>query len=179
MKIVVVDIETTGFLNTGGLIVEVGIILLDLETGETECTYNELVKEENFGEEHNESWIFDNSDLTHGEIMSANSLDKDKIQKIFDEYPATAYNKAFDFGFLRSRGLIINDLPCPMLLSTDICKIPSQNGYGNKWPKVQEAWDFFFPDTDYIEEHRGADDAKHEALIVHELYKRGVFNCSN
>jgi hypothetical protein len=45
MKIAIVDIETTGFLNKGGLIAEVGIILLDLETGETECIYEELVKE--------------------------------------------------------------------------------------------------------------------------------------
>jgi len=179
MKIAVADIETTGFLNNGGLIVEVGIILLDLDTGETEHIYNELVREDGFNEEHKESWIFDNSDLTHEEVMDAKPLDKEKIQEIFDRYPATAYNKAFDFDFLRSRGLIINDLPCPMLLSTDICKITSKNGYGNKWPKVQEAWDFFFPDADYIEAHRGADDAEHEALIVYELYKRGVFNCFN
>ncbi|MFH0808709.1 MAG: single-stranded-DNA-specific exonuclease RecJ [archaeon] len=179
MKIAVVDIETTGFLNKGGLIVEVGIILLDLETGGTECLYNELIKEEGFGEEHRDSWIFDNSDLMYEEVMGANPLDKEKIQKIFNEYPATAFNKAFDFDFLRSRDLVISDLPCPMLLATDICKITSKNGYGNKWPKVQEAWDFFFPNTDYIETHRGADDAEHEALIVYELYNLGVFNCFN
>ena len=60
-----------------------------------------------------------------------------------------------------------------MKLSTDICKIPSSRGY--KWPKVQEAWEHFFGDTGYIETHRGADDAFHDADIVMELYKLGVF----
>ncbi len=177
MKIAVVDIETTGFLREGGLIVEIGIVLLDLETGDVEHVYNELVREKEFEEEHRKSWIFDNSDLTHGEVMEASSLDKEKIQDIFNKYLATAYNKDFDFKFLRDRGLIINDLPCPMILATDVCNIPHPNGYGKKWPKVQEAWDFFFTDSDYIEKHRGADDAEHEALIVYELYKRGIFRC--
>ncbi len=179
MKIAVVDIETTGFLNKGGLIVEVGIILLDLENGETECLYDELIREEDFSKEHKDSWIFENSDLKYKDVLEANSLNIEKIQEILDKYPATAYNKKFDFDFLRSRGLIINDLPCPMLLATNICKINATNKYGYKWPKVQEAWNFFFPDTDYIEGHRGADDAKHEALIVYELYKRGIFSCFN
>lgn len=98
-------------------------------------------------------------------------------QEIFDKYPATAYNKSFDFGFLRDRGLKINDLPCPMMLSTGICKIPFANGSGTKWPTVEEAWGFFFPGVDYSEKHRGTHDAEHEALIVHELYKRGIFKC--
>jgi DNA polymerase-3 subunit epsilon len=45
---------------------------------------------------------------------------------------------------------------------------------GSKWAG-QEAYDFFFGKTDYIETHRGADDAFHEAEIVYELYKRGIF----
>ena len=62
-----------------------------------------------------------------------------------------------------------------MILSTNICKIPSPKGKGYKWPKVQEAYDFLFGETAYVEEHRGADDAYHEADIVYELYLRGVF----
>ena len=63
-----------------------------------------------------------------------------------------------------------------MLLATDVCKLPSRNGKpGYKWPSVEEAWKHFFPNTKYVEAHRGADDAKHEALIVYELYKMGLF----
>jgi DNA polymerase-3 subunit epsilon len=68
-----------------------------------------------------------------------------------------------------------------MLLSTNICKIPHKKGKngkrrkGNKWPSVMEAYKFFFPDNEYIEKHRGADDAFYEADIVFKLYKMGIF----
>jgi len=175
MKIAVVDIETTDFLNEGGLIVEIGIVVLNLKTGEVRQIYDELVKEDGFEKTHERSWIFHNSDLTHEEVMKAESLDKNKIQRILNQYPATAYNKRFDFDFLKDRGLEINELPCPMILATDICKIPHVNGYGYKWPKVQEVWDFLFGETGYIEKHRGVDDAEHEALIVLKLYEMGIF----
>jgi len=61
-----------------------------------------------------------------------------------------------------------------MLFATKVCKIPGF--YGSwKWPKVQEAWDFLFGKTNYIEKHRGADDALHEAQIVYKLYKEHGF----
>ncbi len=62
-----------------------------------------------------------------------------------------------------------------MKLSTPICKLPPVRYGSYKWPKVEEAWSEFFPDEDYVELHRGADDALHEARIIHELYCRGVF----
>ncbi|MCK5906008.1 MAG: hypothetical protein KAG37_00375, partial [Flavobacteriales bacterium] len=81
----------------------------------------------------------------------------------------------FDFEFLISRGFRFPKmLPCPMLLSTDVCKLPGN--YGKyKWPKVEEAYDHFFPNNTYVEKHRGADDAFHEADIVYELHKMGLF----
>ena len=124
---------------------------------------------------HKDSWIFKNSDLEFKDVANSPSLNVGALQQIFDKYPATAYNKKFDFDFLKDRGLKINELPCPMIIATDICKIPHVNGYGNKWPKVQEAWDFFFGDTGYIEKHRGCDDAEHEAMIVLRLWEMGVF----
>lgn len=175
MKIAVVDIETTGFQKDNGLIVEVGIVELCLETGFTRIIYNELVREKEYNSNHKDSWIFNNSSLTHNDVCCANPLEVDKIQEILNQYKATAYNKDFDFNFLRSRGIIISELDCPMKIATDICKIPSQIGYGYKWPKVQEAWDYFFGVTDYIEEHRGADDALHEAQIIYKEYQLGKF----
>jgi DNA polymerase-3 subunit epsilon len=63
-----------------------------------------------------------------------------------------------------------------MLLLTEIMKLPKNNGYsGYKWPSVEEAFKYFFPDTQYVEKHRGADDSKHEAMIVYELYKMKIF----
>ena len=183
-KIAVVDIETSGFLNQGGLIVEVGIVGLDLDTGEVFPEFNSIVKEKGFGPKHARNpygWVFQNSDLEYEDVDNAIALDevKAEIQAVFDKYPkgATAFNKAFDFSFLQSRGIIINELPCAMLSATPVVNLPPNRGFKTpKWPKVEEAWNFFFgKDTGYIEAHRAMDDAKHEALIVYELYKRGAF----
>jgi len=179
-KILIIDIETTGFLDNGGHIVEVGIVELNLDTGKTLKLYDKVVRETSMPvKELEESWIVKNSNLTVDEVINGFifPIEKIKIQQIIDAYElgATAFNNKFDFGFLEDRGIKIHTkLPCPMLLSTDICKLPGKfNGY--KWPKVEEAWSHFFPNKPYVEQHRGADDAEHEALIVYELYKMGVF----
>lgn len=183
MKILIVDIETTGFLHQGGSIVEIGAVELDLTNGETKIVFDSLLREPILTAKHREEplgWIFKNSSLTPEDLRKAPPSDEvlAKFQKVVDSYPdgQTAYNKKFDFDFLRNRGVIIKDLDCPMLLATKVCKLPNRNGYnGYKWPSVEEAWKHFFPNVEYIEEHRGADDAKHEAAIVYELYKMGIF----
>ena len=179
-KILILDIETTGFFGQGGSIVEIGIVDLDLDTGEVTEVFDSLLREDMLTEEHGEKpfgWIFKNSDLTFEEVMDAPLANEvfPKVQEILDQYPlgCTAFNKKFDFGFLLDRELKIKELPCPMLISTPVCKIRNSRGY--KWPKVQEAFDFFFPDIEYTEAHRGLDDAKHEAMIVYALYQLGVF----
>lgn len=180
-RILIIDIETTGFLQKGGTIVEVGMIELDLETGKKEIVFDSVCHEEGITREQVESsWIVANSDLTVEDVRTSPKL-KDlipMIQTIVDQYPLgmTAFNRDFDEKFLTSRGIVFGELlPCPMLISTDICKLPSPRGRGFKWPKVEEAYAFFFPERDYVEKHRGADDAMHEADIVYELYKRGSF----
>ena len=178
MKILIIDIETTGFLNQGGKIVEVGIAELDLDNGKTKIIYDKVTHEKGITKnEVANSWIVSNSDLTVEDVRHSKRLDflLPEIQEIINKYPdgATAYNRSFDFEFLISRGIKFKAmLSCPMLLSTDICKLPGK--YGKfKWPKVEEAYDHFFPNNSYVEKHRGADDAIHEAEIVYELYKMG------
>lgn len=172
-EILIVDIETTGFLKEQGLIVEVGIVKLNLDTGTGKLIYDTLVKEQGFSHIHKNAWIFQNSDLSYEEIINASPLDIPTIQQIFNGYLATAYNKRFDFDFLIDRGLIIRELNCPMKMCTPLCKLPGNFGY--KYPTVQEAYDFFFEENDYIEKHRAGDDALHESQIVWELYKMGKF----
>jgi len=181
-KILIIDIETTGFLTAGGKIVEVGIVELNLANGERKIIFSEVCHENGITKEEVEkSWIVNNSTLTVDEIRHSKNLNvlKPRIQAILNSYPAgaTAFNNVFDFGFMENRGFVFpKKLACPMLLSTDIVKIPSPFRAGTfKWPKVQEAYDFFFGQNDYVEQHRGADDAFHEAEIVYELFKRGVF----
>ena len=179
-KILIIDIETTGFLQSGGKIVEIGIVELDLSNGERTVIYDEVCHESGISlNEVKNSWIVKNSDLTVEKIRHSKNLEKLKpeIQSIINSYPlgATAFNNAFDFGFLEDRGFVFpKKLPCPMKLATDICKLPSPRG-GFKWPKVEEAHLFLFGDVGYIEKHRGADDAFFEAEIVYELYNRQIF----
>lgn len=180
MKILIIDIETTGFLKQGGKIVEIGIVELDLSNGNKKILFDEITHEKGITKEEVEnSWIVKNSTLTVDLVRLSKPIHKlkDQIQEIINRYDlgATAFNNAFDFDFLESRGFVFpTKLDCPMKLSTDICMLPSPRG-GYKWPKVQEAYDFFFGKTEYIETHRGADDAFHEADIVFELFNRGVF----
>lgn len=179
-KILIIDIETTGFLKAGGKIVEIGIVSLDLDSGVKEVLFNKVIHEKGITlEEVKESWIVKNSSLTPELIRYSPELASitNEVQNIIDSHPlgVTAYNNKFDFDFMEDRGFNFPvKLPCPMKLSTGVCKIPAKRG-GYKWPKVQEAYDHFFGKTDYIEEHRGADDAWHEASIVYRLYREGVF----
>jgi DNA polymerase-3 subunit epsilon len=179
-NIAIVDIETTGFQAAGGLIVEVGIVSLDLNTGAVLPVFESVVQEPGFCEDHRESWIFKNSDLTFEEVAAAPLLSEliPTIQAALNGIPHghTAFNKKFDFDYLISRDLKIKQLPCIMLEATPIVKARYKNGRGGyKWPKVEEAWAHFFPDVPYIEQHRGLDDAAHEAKICYELYKMGKF----
>ncbi len=181
-KILIVDIETTGFLKKGGKIVEVGIVELNLEDGSKKILFDEVCHEDGITRfECDNSWIVENSTLTTEEIRTSKHLYNlgHSIQEIINDYPlgATAFNNKFDFDFLKDRGFKFpRELDCPMLLSTDICKMPHKNGKkGNKWPSVMEAYKFFFPESKYIEQHRGADDAFYEADIVQKLYEMSIF----
>lgn len=178
--ILIVDIETTNFLQKGGKIVEIGIVKLDLDDGTRNIIFDNVMHERPMTrKEVEDSWIVNNSDLTVEAIKNSKQLKdyKAQIQFILNKYPlgCTAFNNAFDFGFMEDRGFKFpKKLPCPMHLSTNILKLPGK--FGNyKWPKVQEAYDHFFGKTDYVELHRGADDALHEAAIVYELYLAGIF----
>ena len=182
-EIAIVDIETSGFQNQGGLIVEVGIVGLNLETGNITNEFDAIVKENGFGVKHAKNpfgWVFQNSDLKYEDVLLADDLSimLSEIQSILDKYVlgATAFNKQFDFGFLKSRGLIIKELPCIMLTAAPVVNLPPNSGYSQpKWPKVEEAWKYFFPNIVYKEAHRALDDARHEALIAYELYKLGKY----
>jgi DNA polymerase-3 subunit epsilon len=62
-KILIIDIETTGFLNAGGKIVEIGIVELNLTTGSRNVLVDELCYEDGLTYyEMGKAWIVKNSD---------------------------------------------------------------------------------------------------------------------
>ena len=125
--------------------------------------------------------IFKNSDMTFKDVENGPSIDEIRrdIQEVFNKFKITAFNKSFDLGFLKSRGFhFLNELPCIMKNAANIIKIPApwnDRVEDYKWPSVEEAWQYFFPDNDYLEAHRAVDDATHEALILYEMYRKSLF----
>jgi DNA polymerase III epsilon subunit-like protein len=179
-KILVVDIESSGFSYIKDVILEIGIVSLCLKTGAIETLFDSCVREPHLSARHRNSWIFSNSDLTPDQIRSAPTMEeiRPKVQSIFSAYSGmTAFNCKFDFGFLRNRNFALpKELSCPMILSTEILKLPPKNGYpGYKWPSAQEAWDYYFPDFPYTEKHRGCADAEMEARIIYKMHTKGQY----
>lgn len=175
MEIVVVDIETTGFDPDKDMIVEIGLVKLDLNDGYIEPIFDEVCKENRVFKP--DSWIFHNSSLTYYMVEKAPLLRefKSELQQIFDKFPVTGFNQQlFDFPFLEhpDRGFVIkNKFWDPMIKLTPIMKLPPFSYDKYKWPTVQEAYDFFFPDENYVEKHRALDDAIHEAKIIYQVNK--------
>ena len=183
MEILILDIETTGFLPKGR-IVEIGVVELNLETDSKKILFDKVINPEVEEKEIYNTWIVENQYMTPTEILSGVKFDeiKDELQELINSYPSglTAFNRTFDIKFLESYGIEFPKLlPCPMLVSTPICRCPktgkgaAYSGY--KWPKVEEAYKFFYPESEYEELHRGPDDAFHEADIVLALHKLNEF----
>jgi len=169
MEIVIVDIETTGFYNSDA-IVEIAVALVDTKTKQSYLIFDNVVKDKKFSPaKHSNSWIFKNATLTLDDVMRAKPLEDylDELQKIFDKYPMTAYNKPFDLRFLRACGLKINDIDCLMKKATQYSNYADKNGRVKK-PSVEEIYNQFFviDGQVYIEKHRAGADVMDEARIL-------------
>jgi DNA polymerase III epsilon subunit-like protein len=180
MKIAVLDIETCGMNPNIDPFVEIGICLLDMEKGTYEKLLDTPVHEKHFSiEKHGKSWIFIVSTLTSEQVMSAPTWEDiaPRVKEIAEQYTMTSYNKGFDLGFLSARGIVPKrTAPDPMLLCTDILKIP-HSFYGIKYPALEESWKHFFGDeAPYKEQHRAYDDAFHEAMLIQMMNARGLYS---
>ena len=178
-EILVLDIETTGLSTENDFILELGIVKLNIETGEITELFDQVFKDPKLTAKHRKSWIFQNGFMHIDEVRKAKPLAQYayKIQEILNPYRGriTAWNRSFDHSFLTFNGFDLGkDLPCPMKTSTHYFKIKGSRGF--KWPKAQEAWDILFPNTHKIEAHRGLDDSIMEAKIIYELVQMGVYN---
>lgn len=178
-KILVLDIETTGFNHDKDCILEIGMAELSLDTGIIKPILDKIFKEKHLSRKHNDAWIFKNNYMTLEEVRNAPNFEdvKDEIQEVMNKYDyVAAWNSDFDTGFLESRDFKLPKvLPCPMKSSASWFGIPNKYGKKGKWASVNEAWKHLFgEDTGYEEIHRGLDDSVHEGKIMCELYNKGV-----
>lgn len=174
MKVLVIDIETTGLDSVEDSIVEIAAVLLNTRTGKIKEKFNFKILDDRFNVKARDAWIFKNSSLDY-DIVFREGIEIERIrrvlQKLIKKFICTAYNQVFDFGFLRERGFVFNRVSFdPMILLTGHLKIKFSNG-SYKWPKVQEVIEFF--GWEIREPHRALGDAKIEAKIIYEIYKRG------
>tara|TARA_R110000772_G_scaffold17946_3_gene49960 strand:+ start:121665 stop:122207 length:543 start_codon:yes stop_codon:yes gene_type:complete len=168
MKILVVDIETTGFYPKNDLIVEIAAAVVDTKTKDIKLVFEKAIKDPRFdADKHGDSWIFENSSLTVEDVENAESIEayREELQALFDEYLMTAYNKKFDLGFLREAGFTIKDTKCLM----ESAKV---HRTGRKY-SVEVMYNQFFMDGKerYVEEHRAGADTIDEAKILLHLVK--------
>ena len=171
MKLAIIDIETTGLNPHMDAIVEIGIVVADTETFETEVLFNKIVKDSNFNENmHSAAWIFSNSALTVKDVLADPPLSDftPELQDIFSKYPITAFNKSFDLKFLRARNFICDDATCLLKMSWEYSDKLDKAGK-KKRPSMEEIYNSFF--GDYVEQHRALPDAIDEAKILLHIVK--------
>lgn len=178
MKILVVDIETTGLSKINDAIVEIGMVVVDTKTKKIKKVFDKVVKHDKFDpKKHKNCWIFQNSSLKMEDIMNAKNLEdyREEIQNYLDKYKMTAYNKAFDMKFLKEAGFTMTDVDCLMHSSRKYSQKIDKRG-AIKTPSVEETYNLFFvkEGDEYIEDHRAGQDALDEGRILLQLveYKK-------
>lgn len=188
-KILILDIETTGFSHTKDCILELGAVVLDTETGKIRKAFDATFKEKHLSGgskdgkkySHTKAWIFDNSDMTLDEIRNSEDIEfyRKDIQKLLTKYSGriTAWNRDFDAGFLESRGFDLGEkMGCPMKLTKGHFGLYQKNRKTPKWASVEEAVKLLGISDNFVEAHRGLADARIEAECIYRLIKLGEYN---
>jgi hypothetical protein len=175
--IYVIDLETTG-TDFDDVIIEIAICDLNLTNGKIIKLLNMKVKDEEFNDEHIDSWIFDNSDLTYKQIDEAKSTDLilPYLQCIFNKYETTSFVIEFDFQYIKNLGIKPLSIgKCIMLTSKYILNIP-HSYHGIKYPKLSEAYNHFFPESNNYTTHNAMQDCFESTEILYEMYKLGKWD---
>ncbi|AGI48038.1 hypothetical protein TALC_01046 [Thermoplasmatales archaeon BRNA1] len=176
----------------GDLVVDIGICEVCLSTGEVKEVYSSIVgyDTENWPEEMLHSWIFDNSDLTVGQVSSAPRFSKVKkdIASIVKGRWLTTYNVQFDLDLFIYRfpwNLKDSFMECRdiMFSARDVCKLESPL-YGVKeyrYPKLDYAYETILKGEDPagidgVQDHRALSDAKVASYVMTELYRNGLYD---
>lgn len=150
------DTETTGFPNQGGRLVQLGALLQD-ENEKILAELNLIITPDGFDIPQVCTDIHGIS-TAHAQqygvplivAMAAFTHLAKKATRV------VAHNYDFDFAIMRNEyGRLGKDMPaeltlmkyCTMHNTTQLCKLPSPNKPGYKWPKLQEAYSFAFNES--------------------------------
>lgn len=178
MKLYVIDTETDSLETDKADILEVAVASLDLVTYSVDLVLDTLIQPEKPAVRWQSCWFLNQSGLRPEDFVGAPRFSEiaGRLQRIVDGSPVTAFNLAFDLAVLERHGIIIKHLwPCLMLTCTPILQI--DNGMESwKWPAFREAWRYFFPGSDYRQQHRAGSDALHEAMLARALVRQGYFD---
>ena len=179
-EFLVVDLETSGFNRRIDAIYEIGVVRVDLEGGRIDHVFHEICNELPEKKVGGWQWIFWNSSLDVEDVISAPHFMEiaDGLKTALSGEVVTAFNRSFDLGFLRHRG-VKPDLvaPCLMYWFRPILGLLGRKGL--KVPGAQEAWNVLFPGSNRLESHRALDDARFEAKLVMrawELLNRKMYD---
>lgn len=176
MKLLVIDIETTGLDIESDSIVEIGAALVDAKTQNIEVVFNKVVKDKYWNRQnHKDAWIFGKSNLTPDDVENAKPLDDyfDELQNLITTYDTVAFNLKFDERFLIRNGFTFNKRKCLMEAVKNYVTFKNETGRTVK-PSVEEIYNHFFVDKGaepYVEKHRAASDAIDEAKIMLHMIK--------
>jgi len=176
VKLLVIDIETTGLNIDSDSIIEIGAALVDTDTKEIELVFDKVVKDKYWDSKfHKDAWIFTKSNLTFEDVEKADSLDVyfDELQKLFLAYDTVAFNLSFDYRFLTRNGFNFSKTKCLMEAVKNYVVFKNENDRSVK-PSVEEIYNHFLVEDGspiYVEEHRAGPDAVDEAKIMLHMIK--------
>lgn len=183
MKILVLDLETASHDTSidalrnleNSIITEIGIVQLNLLTGEIDPVFNQVCRENKTCSP--DSWVFKNSSLSPEEVEASKHIEDygEELQRLFDEQFVTSWWHDYDFRRLehQSRGFTIhNKFWDPALTLVPYMKIPFPNGTGLKRPSVSEAYRYFNPGKSLTHPHRALKDATIEAQIIFQAVQK-------
>lgn len=182
--IYVLDTETTGL--GGGpydLVVDIGIVAVDLGTGDIEEVFSSVVGyPESMIRKHQDAWVFQNTDINFWSVLRAPSMVKiiPRVTEILMGERITSYNTEFDFDrFLYRDPWNLKNFcaECDCIMTSAWRAFPDlgRNGY---YPKLQVAYDALCPDDPVgvgKQRHRALSDAALAAHVMMELHKRGKY----
>lgn len=173
--VLVIDLETTSVDPDVAKILEVGLVSLDLDTKQITPVMDTLVQPACPEAQWLGCWFMQNAKLDPDLIRKAPSFESIKLdlQARLDAEPVTAFNRAYDIRVLYRHDVWApKRAPCLMLAATPILRPPGFHS-DYKFPKLSEAWAWYFRHEPFQETHRAGFDAVHEARLAATMYAHG------